>query len=501
MWGGHDSAHTLIGYKDVNTHRQIFRSSAIIGSSSAISIIVGIAKVKIVAIFFGPAGVGLMGLYQNILAIASTLAGCGISNSGVRQIAASADDAALFVTIRRALWMGSLVLGLFGMATLWLFREVVSEMVFGSTMYASDVGWLGLGVLLTLIANSQTALLQGLRRISDMAWVTVQGSIIGAALGMLVIWLLGRDGVIWFVLVSPATSVIVAIRYVSRLPPNKTLLDWQAISHQWRAMLTLGIPLMAAGLLALVTQLCARSLIQQKLGLEASGHFQAVWAISMSYISFALGAMAADYFPRLSAAIHDRGRASQLINEQTEVVLLLAGPILLAMLTLSPWVIQLLYAKSFTPASEMLRWQIMGDIVKIMSWPMGFVIMALGRGGIFFATELIWSLVYLVFIWFGLDRLGVLAAGVGYFAAYIVLLIVYWVMAIRLINFSAMTRNIWLFAILWLAAGVILISTFVFSTLTYALGMLVTFAIGIYCMYRINHLLNLREWLRQRIRW
>ena len=98
----------------------------------------------------------------------------------------------------------------------------------------------------------------------------------------------------------------------------------------------------------------------------------------MTYIGFVLGAMGTDYFPRLTEAINDQARARKLVNEQTEMALLLAGPVLLAMITLAPWVIHLLYAASFAPATEVLRWQVLGDILKVASWPMGFILLAMG---------------------------------------------------------------------------------------------------------------------------
>ena len=48
------------------SHRQIFRSSAIVGGASVINMAIGIIKVKVLAVLLGPAGVGLMGLYQTI---------------------------------------------------------------------------------------------------------------------------------------------------------------------------------------------------------------------------------------------------------------------------------------------------------------------------------------------------------------------------------------------------------------------------------------------------
>jgi PST family polysaccharide transporter len=139
-------------------HRQIFRASAIVGAASVINVAIGIAKVKVLAVLLGPAGFGLMGLYQNIIAMASTLAGCGVASSGVRQLAASQEDAATLSLVRKALFYANLLLGLTGMVTLWLLREPVAQWVFGNAEHSAEVGYLGVGVLLGLLASSQTAL-------------------------------------------------------------------------------------------------------------------------------------------------------------------------------------------------------------------------------------------------------------------------------------------------------------------------------------------------------
>jgi PST family polysaccharide transporter len=75
----------------------------------------------------------------------------------------------------------------------------------------------------------------------------------------------------------------------------------------------------------------------------------------MTYIGTVLCAMAIDHLQRLTEAIHDRERAKSFVNEQTEMALLMAAPGMLAILTLDPWLIELLYAKGFVLAAEILR--------------------------------------------------------------------------------------------------------------------------------------------------
>lgn len=483
----------------MTSHRQIFRSSAITGGASVINILISIVKVKVLAVLLGPAGVGLMGLYQNIMGVAATVAGCGMGSSGVRQLAASTADAATLAIVRRALWLANLVLGLAGMVIVWLLREPIALWVFADTAHVAEVGWLGLGVLLTLVAGSQTALLQGLRRIGDLARVNVIGGFLSAVVGIGLVYLLGQAGVIWFVLVAPAISILVAGYYAGRLPRPQTPHDWQAINQQWQAMLKLGIPLMAAGLLTLATQLAARSIILRELGLDASGYFQAAWAISMTYIGFVLGAMGADYYPRLTAAIEDHPSARRLVNEQTEMALLLAGPVLLAMITFAPWVIHLLYAASFAPATDVLRWQIMGDILKVASWPMGFILLAMGRGGVFIATELAWNVVYLAIIILGIKEWGLVIAGVSFWLAYFVCFCAMVWVAAPLIGYTPDRRN-WVFMlVLLIAGGMIVFLADHSEDLSYGTGLVVSLTAGIYSLNRLDELVDVRGWLRKKL--
>src|SRR5258705_12491703 len=72
---------------DGHTYSQILKSTALIGGSSVVNIGFGIIRTKAMALFLGPGGVGLMGLYSAIADLANSLAGFGIQSSGVRQIA------------------------------------------------------------------------------------------------------------------------------------------------------------------------------------------------------------------------------------------------------------------------------------------------------------------------------------------------------------------------------------------------------------------------------
>jgi O-antigen/teichoic acid export membrane protein len=72
---------------DQQSYGQILKSSALIGFSTVDNLAIGIVRTKAMAMWLGPAGFGLMGLYGSIADLAQSIAGMGINASGVRQIA------------------------------------------------------------------------------------------------------------------------------------------------------------------------------------------------------------------------------------------------------------------------------------------------------------------------------------------------------------------------------------------------------------------------------
>ncbi len=477
-----------------NSYRQILRSSSIIGGASVINILVGLLRMKVAAVLLGPAGIGLIGLLQSLMATASAVSAMGVGMVGTRQIAEASgrDDTASVTAARRALFWGTLALAMTGAIVFWSFRDALAMWLLADGEFASAIGWLSVGVALTVASGSQGALLNGLRCIGDIARVSVMSALLSTALGMAALWLWGDRGVLAFVLATPLASFLFGHWYVAKLPkvqgPATPLPQLMA---QWRTLVRLGAPFMVSGLVVTFGQLAVRTLVQRELGANALGHFQAAWMISMTYIGFVLGAMATDYYPRLTASIHDHATTNRLVNEQTEVALLLAAPVLMAMLGLAPWIIELLYSSQFVEAASVLRWQVLGDVLKVASWPLGFILLASGDGRTFMLTESLAMTVFVGLTWLVLPLLGIEAAGVAFVGMYGVLLPVVYLLARRKTGFRWAPTVRRLFGWLMLGALVVLgIAKWAAAAGT-VVGLLLSVGLGLYSFGRLAHMTNL----------
>ena len=458
-----------------------------------INILVSLLRTKVAAVLLGPAGIGLIGLFTNIVATASSVAGLGLGMAGTRQIAEAVgqDELARIAAVRRALFWGTLILAILGAAFTWSFREVLAAKIMGDARLGAEIGWLSIAVALTVAAASQNALLNGLRRIGDIARVSVGTAVLSTLAGIAALWWFGRAGIIGYVIAAPLASFLLGHWYVARLPRiDRTPTTLSVLSGQWRVMASLGIAFMVAGLAGTLGQLVVRTLVQRELGVEALGQFQAAWAISMTYIGFVLTAMGTDYYPRLTAAIHDHAMVNRLVNEQTEVALLLAIPMLLAMLGLAPWVIQLLYSEQFAEAANVLRWQVLGDLLKVVSWPLGFILLAAGARKAFILSELVAMVVFVVLTAWLLPWLGLRATGLSFLGMYAgYLLLVYW-LALRRTGFKYSASVLKLLGTGFVSGmGLIFISgqsLLVCAVLT----VFVVFAYGINSFVRLAHMTN-----------
>ena len=476
-----------------SSYHRILRSTSIIGGASFINILIGVLRTKVLAVLLGPAGVGLASLYLGLMGTASTVATMGLGPVGTRQIAEaySREDEREMLVARRALYWGTMFLACLGGLSVWSLRSVLAIYALGSASYSGAVGWLAIGVMLSVAGASQAALIQGMRRIGDIARLNVLGSVISTVLGIGLLWRWGKGGLIAYILVAPLASFVLGHIFVSRLP--KTLSErvpLQDLTREWKILLRLGLAMVGAGVVQQITQLWIRIDVVKVLGAQALGQYQAAWTISMQYVTFVLTAMGTDYYPRLTGVINDPEAAGRLVNEQTEVATLLSAPVFIAMMAVTPWVIHLLYASSFTPAIEILRWQVLGDVLKVATWPLGFLILAAGDGKTFFWTESSAWLFVAALITLMAPTMGLQITGIAYLATYALFLpLMYW-LAQRRIGFQ------WSRSVVFLSGATFAICVGVDITVTLTkwgmlIGCVAAVAFSIYSLGRITHMSNL----------
>ncbi len=472
-----------------NSKKQILKSSAIVGGASLITILIGLVKMKALAVMLGPAGIGLMGLLMSIMSTGTTFFGFGLSTSGVRELALNNKSIEKLELVRKALFSANILLGVLAIIFAFAFKEQLSQFFFQNSNSQFSILIIAIGVFFSLISASQNALLQGLRKITELAKVKVLGALITTFIGLFIIWTSGEPALPFFVITLPVVTCFVAFYYCLKLPKlASSIISFKQLKSQWHSLFTLGFVFMLSALMGVSCQLIVRYIINQELNIEAVGYFQAAWSISMTYLSFILGAMAADYYPRLTQQVHDQDESNCLVNQQTEIAIILATPVLLTMLAFTPFVISLLYSSEFNDSIEILRWQVFGDVLKVISWPLGFIILAKGRSKLFFCTELVWNASYIFFVYFGIDYFGIEITGYGFAVSYLILLFVIYFVVRNINGFQWTSKNLKLILLLILVSTILLLLSYLSLLLSMIVGLILVCFSTIYAVKTIAEL-------------
>lgn len=404
--------------------RRILSATSILGGASLITLLLSVVRTKAFALLLGPSGIGLLGLINNLLNSGTILAGMGISTSGVRLLSAAhaRGEQQSIGHARTVLLSFHAVLAFVVIAVFWVFERPIGVYFLGNVSRVPLVVWVGVGVGLSLIAGVQIAILNGLRRVSDFARVQVLSALLATAIGVGAVWMWGEDAVLVFVLAVPLSSLVVASWFVAGLKIPKVSVGARDVAIHGVRLAKLGVMFMLAQLVISFGFLAVRARVEWQFDTIALGIFEAAWLLSSVYLGAVLTAMTTDYYPRLSGLADDHLATAALVNDQTRVALWLCGPMCVALIGLAPVAIYVLFSSEFSPATEILRWLLVGDILKVLAWPLGFVLLARHDGRRYLALQTMAILAMVFVVWLGLAKVGLVACSFGILVMYCVYL-------------------------------------------------------------------------------
>jgi PST family polysaccharide transporter len=321
------------------------------------------------------------------------------------------------------------------------------------------------------------------------------GTVFGAVVSVVLVWWLRERGIVPYLVVISAFGILLSWWYARRVAVQRVTVTLKETLVESRGLLAMGIAFTTAALISSGTAYLTRVLVQHQLGMEAVGIYTATWTLSTYYVGFVLTAMGTDFMPRLTAASHNHDNMNRLVNEQAEMGVLIAVPGVLATLTLAPWVMRCFYSGAFVQGADVARWQILGVFLRVVSWPLGYVLIAKGENVLYTLTELAFGVmnVGLILLCMKLWRLE--GVGVSFALSYLAYAIMMGVVTWHLTGFywSATALKILVPAVLIL--GVIFGCTrFLPDRWGLGIGLAATAVAGIASFLTLQKLLGVNLW-------
>ncbi len=404
---------------------QIVKSTSILGGVQVLNIIVQVIRSKFIAVLLGPIGIGISGMLTATTGIISGMTNFGLGTSAIKDISVAFEqgNSTRISIISRVLNRWVWVTGLIGMVIVILFSPLLSYWSFGNYDYAITFIFLSITVLMSQLNVGNLVVLQGSRKIKLLANANLLGNVIGLFATIPLFYLMGKNGIVPSIII--ASFISLAISYIFRQRINIPIIRVSNLRSiaEGKIMLKMGFLISMSGFMTLFFSYLVRLFISKIGNISDVGMYNAGFAIINTYVGIIFNAMSSEYFPRLASIKDDLQKINKIINDQIEFTLIILGPVIVVFILSVKWVIQLLYSNQFLSLKTMLICAAIGMLFKAVTWAVGFVLLTIKSGKLFFWNELIFSTYFMLFNFFGYYHYGIDGIGYAFLFSYLLYLI------------------------------------------------------------------------------
>lgn len=398
----------------------LIKTSILSFIATAIKILAGLVINKAVAVYIGPAGLALIGQFQNFTQLVMTTAQ-GAINTGVTKYTAeygkkSEQIPVLFSTASKISLAASVTVGL----GIILFANVASLQFLNSDEYSYVFIILGFTIVLFVLNSLLLSILNGLKEIKTWVTIRIIQSIYSLIFTTLLVVWQGLDGAL-IALVTNQSIVLVIVLWKLRNHPVIKISNFKGTFDKPLAKKLMNFSAMAlASVIAVpISHLIVRNHIGINLSWEQAGYWQAIWYISKMYLMVATTTLTIYYLPKLSELTDKKEIKNELLHGY-KVIMPVVISMAITIFLLRDYIIQLLFTDKFQPMRELFLWQLMGDVFQLASFLLAYYLVAKAKTIKYITIQFLFPLIFTILVYFLTPYFNLNGVALSYLITYFI---------------------------------------------------------------------------------
>ena len=486
---------------DRSRYRSSFAATLLFSGVQIYQIIIRIVKSKFVALFIGPAGMGIQSLLHSTTDTISAATNLGLNTSSVKTISAAnreGDTTLIAKTVtaqRRLIW----ITGLVGMLICAAFASQWSQTSFGNSDYTWSFVAISIIILLDQLNRGELALLQGMQQKKQLARANVIGQTLNAIITIPLFYFYGVKAIVAALVLGSLITFVISKIFSRKLNIASVSMTWRETFSLGREMVKLGFFLSLQFLLSHLVVWIIRNYVSSVGGVDEVGLYSAGTTIVATYIGLVFSAIATDYYPRL-AATQNNEELTTSVRTQAELTILLLTPLAIAFIVFCKPVIILLYSGKFLPVEHMMYWAIAAVLPQAMGWAVSYTLLAKAKPSYFFLNELFttfWGLPIKLLCY---KYWGLTGFGMATLICYCIYLVQVLLVTKRLFGLTY-ELSLWrLFFVLCVPVGVSIAAKLLLDeTWGYVCGSILLVVISLFVLNRLNRMMDIQSFIKKKL--
>lgn len=383
-----------------------------------VRITAGIIINKAIATFIGPAGLAFIGQYQNFSQLAMKF-GQGAINNGVTKYTAEYGKgdprlAPLLSTAVRISLICSVITGFI----LLVFSAELATYYLQSDQYSYVFIIFGFTLTLFVLNNLLLSIINGFKEIKTFISINIIQSVFGLIFTTLLISLYHLDGALIAMVTNQSVVFFIILIILRR---NKIInLDYfkaKFSTVEAKKLSKYSLMAITTAFTIPVSHLIIRNQLGSDLGWVQAGYWQAVWYISSMYLMVISLPLNTYYLPRLSEISSKTELQKEVINGY-KIILPIVITSSLMIFFLKGFIIEILFSEDFIPTIELFKWQLIGDVIRVASLLLAYIMQAKAMTKTFIVSEILFALSFVALSQLLVTKYGLVGVTYAYAANY-----------------------------------------------------------------------------------
>ena len=385
--------------------------------SVAISFVLGIASTKIVSFFLGAAGMAILGSFRNLTGMLKSITSLGANGSLIKLYVENKNDKKELSIVFSTFFWCFLFVTLFTGILTSLFAKTIAQFLFFDASFVNSIRVFSLLLPFITLNVFWLALYNGLEKINRIVMIQILSNLIIFCFTALLIWRNNIEGGV-FSFVLGELIIFLATYFFIKKDKAFFKFELKPIIDKKYLKVILNFSFMAflSALLVPVVLILIRNYIVETNSIDEAGLWDATNKLSFFYMSVFNSGLSLYYLPKLTSLQTDSEFKTEL-KFYFKVFIPLFILMLLAVFLFSDIILSIAFTKEFVEIKEVLIWQLLGDLVKVMTLAFGYQILVKSRVKEYLIIEVVFNFAYLTLSYYLVSVFSFQGAIKAYFYA------------------------------------------------------------------------------------
>lgn len=395
-----------------STTSRVLKALGIFGGVQVASIICSVIRTKLAALWIGPAGVGLMAVYNSTLELMTQTSQLSLNQSTVPDLAKTRHDSVAGPATVGAVRKLIRSLGLIAFALMLVFSPLMSRWAFGDTTHIVAFCVLSLVMIFNGFTNSEATIMRGYDRLKELARMAICTSVATVLTAVPLFYFFRIKAVVPVLLFSYGYNSLFALIF----RPKDIKAAKTGLEQAWRenkSMLSLGMYMTVSTFVSLLASNIFVIYLNRCYTDTAVGIYQAGYTLINTYVGMIFMALSMEFYPRLSAA-RERSRMEVIVSHEIKIAMWVLMPVVVGFICCGKLALDILYSDKFYGALPFIIIGGAGVLFRAASNCIAYTILAKGSGRLYIITETASAVSYLALYIPLFNRFGYMGLGIGY---------------------------------------------------------------------------------------